>query len=138
MIICALLAYALAFISGVLTSVPAAIDVERFADSWFTQTGFPLLTVTETVSEVPSGGLIIRQDRFLETGLADGDANVLWHVPVVLWHVPPGGATYTTTKILLTERETVVPCDLHFPYKLNFGNHGFCEYTELGRATCRC
>ena len=105
----------------------ADIDVERFADSWFTQTGFPLLTVTETVSEVPSGGLRIRQDRFLETGLAEGDANVLWQVPVVLWHVPPGGATYTTTKILLTERETVVPCDLHFPYKSNFGNHGFCE-----------
>ncbi|KAL1703175.1 peptidase family M1-domain-containing protein [Schizophyllum commune] len=106
------------------------------AGNWFTQTGFPLLTVTETVSEVPSGGLRIRQDRLLETGLAEGDANVLWHVPVVLWHVPPGGATYTTTKILLTERETVVPCDLHFPYKLNFGNHGFYRVLYSG-ATSR-
>ncbi|KAL1750199.1 peptidase family M1-domain-containing protein, partial [Schizophyllum commune] len=113
------------------TALGEAGDHRRrpIADSSFTQTGFPLLTVTETVSEVPSGGLRTSQDRYLETGLADGDANVLWHVP-------PGGATYTTTKILLTERETIVPCDLHFPHKLNYGKHGFYRVLYSG-ATSR-
>ncbi|KAL1742933.1 hypothetical protein HDZ31DRAFT_83777 [Schizophyllum fasciatum] len=105
------------------------------ADGWFTQTGFPLLTVTETVSEVPSGGLKIRQDRILETGLAESEANALWQVPLVLWHVPPGGATYTVSKIILKERETVIPCDLHFPYKLNYGNHGFYRVLYTGAAS---
>ncbi|TRM63475.1 peptidase family M1-domain-containing protein [Schizophyllum amplum] len=113
-------------------SEASGLDVEGFADPWFTQIGFPLLTV----SELP-GGLLVRQDRLLDTGIAQKDDNTLWQVPLIMWHVTPGGSTYSVKKILLKDRETVIPCDLHFPYKLNYGNHGFYRVLYTGSATRR-
>ncbi|KAK1231989.1 Aminopeptidase 2 mitochondrial [Marasmius sp. AFHP31] len=96
--------------------------------NWVTKTGFPLLTVTET-----DGGIKVRQDRLLETGLAeDKDNETIWNIPLAILSVQEDGSTSIDRSLVLEEREKTYPLDTSRPYKLNAGTSGVYRvlYTE--------
>ncbi|KAL0066491.1 Aminopeptidase 2 mitochondrial [Marasmius tenuissimus] len=100
-------------------------DIERLMDNWVTKTGFPLLTVTET-----DGGVKVRQDRLLETGLAVGkDNETIWNVPLAILSVQEDGSTSIDKSLVLDEREKAYPLDTSRPYKLNAGTSGIASFT---------
>jgi aminopeptidase 2 len=107
------------------------------------QIGFPVLTVNETTD-----GLNIRQDRFLETGLAEPrDNETIWCVsfsasfplnthisrrtlPLRLLTVGHDGKPSIDSSLVLRQREMSLPLDMSKPFKLNAGATGFCEFLE--------
>ena len=105
--------------------------------------GYPVITVTEV-----EGGIRLRQDRFLDSGVASPQDNeTIWCVLVYRYpHCPcsPDGSTPRTIPlniltvsddgtavvnkdILLDEREKFIPLDTSKTFKLNADTTGFCE-----------
>lgn len=118
-------------------------DVINFMDNWvkkvrltpetygrlvdlpltYLQIGFPVVTVTET-----SGGIKVRQDRFLETGLAEGkDNETIWNIPLSILTFDASGKTIIDKTAVLDSRESTFALDTSKPYKLNAGTNGVCE-----------
>ncbi|KXN82505.1 Aminopeptidase 1 [Leucoagaricus sp. SymC.cos] len=92
----------------------------RFMDSWIKKIGFPVLSVTESPE-----GIIVRQDRFLETGKGRGaDNETIWHVPLRILTVNSDGKAITDNEALLTERQQFFKLDTSKPYKSNAGTTG--------------
>ncbi|KAI0779918.1 peptidase family M1-domain-containing protein [Fomes fomentarius] len=97
------------------------LDIAKMMDSWITQMGYPVVTVTEK-----EGGIHVRQDRFLETGPPDEKENqTIWVVPLSLLTVSEDGKSVVDKDILLDGREKFIPLDTSRPYKLNAGTTGF-------------
>ncbi|PFH47257.1 hypothetical protein AMATHDRAFT_198286 [Amanita thiersii Skay4041] len=96
------------------------LNIVYLMENWISKTGFPVLTVTETTD-----GIHIRQDRFLETGCAEGEDNVtLWNVPLGILTVDEGGKSLIDQSQTLTSRETTIPLDTSKPFKLNANTTG--------------
>ncbi|KAL0581102.1 Aminopeptidase 2 mitochondrial [Marasmius crinis-equi] len=103
-------------------------DIPRLMEHWITKTGFPLLTVTET-----DQGIKVRQDRLLETGIAeDQDNGTIWNVPLSILSVQADGTTSIDRTLVLDEREKIYPLNTSRPFKLNAGTNGVYRvlYTE--------
>lgn len=102
--------------------------------------GFPIVRVTEV-----EGGILVRQDRFIETGPADPkDNETIWRVkplsvdgepssPPVLRSIPlsllttdTDGRAVVDHSILLDERERLIPLDTSKLFKLNAGTVSVC------------
>ena len=106
--------------------------------------GFPVLTVTESPN-----GISIRQDRFLESGVAaDKDNETIWWptfnevsgllytnyvtyrtVPLFLLSVGEDGKARVDKSAILTEREKSIAIDTSKPFKLNADTNGVCKCT---------
>lgn len=57
-------------------SAATGVDIAEFMDSWISEVGYPVLTVTEDATVIH-----VRQDRFLETGPADPkDNETIWYI----------------------------------------------------------
>lgn len=57
-------------------STATRLDITQLMENWITRIGFPVVTVTENAT-----GITVRQDRFLETGLADAkDNETIWFI----------------------------------------------------------
>lgn len=99
-----------------------------------------MITVTET-----SGGIHVRQDRFLNNGTADADENeTLWfgifastrekifilfrNVPLGILTVDEDGQVNIDKTAFLEEREKNLAIDASKNFKLNAGTVGFCEF----------
>lgn len=99
-----------------------------------------------------SGGITVRQDRFLETGKPEPSENeTIWYTydivlllhlkadaPVILRHVPlflttvdSSGATVMDTSKLLKEREGRFELDLSKPFLIKGGSRGVCTFDCL-------
>ncbi|KAF8910576.1 leucyl aminopeptidase [Gymnopilus junonius] len=80
----------------------------RTHDLWegISEMGFPVITVTE---EADRKGIVVRQDRFLETGPAE--------LRIMRRSVVDNGA-------ILQERDNFFPLDTSKPFKLNSGTNG--------------
>ncbi|KIL68636.1 hypothetical protein M378DRAFT_71638 [Amanita muscaria Koide BX008] len=101
-------------------SVATGLDIVNLMENWISKIGFPVLTVTEN-----SNGLCIRQDRFLETGLAEGSDNeVIWNVPLGLLTIDDKGGVKTDKNVVLKDRTMSIPLDTGKPFKLNAGTNG--------------
>ncbi|EEB88327.1 hypothetical protein MPER_13892, partial [Moniliophthora perniciosa FA553] len=86
--------------------------------------GFPVLSVTETES-----GIKVRQDRFLETGVAEEkDNQTIWNVPLSILTVDANGKAVVDNAAVLDAREKTYSLDTSKPFKLNAGTNGVCEY----------
>ncbi|KAJ8489143.1 hypothetical protein ONZ51_g3140 [Trametes cubensis] len=97
------------------------LDIPKMMDNWVKQMGYPVITVTEK-----EGGILVRQDRFLETGPADPkDNETIWTVPLNLLTVDASGKPILNKDILLDEREKFIPLDTSKPFKLNADTTGF-------------
>ncbi|KAJ3908537.1 leucyl aminopeptidase [Lentinula edodes] len=95
-------------------------DIINFMDNWVKKIGFPVVTVTET-----SGGIKVRQDRFLETGLAEGkDNETIWNIPLSILTFDASGKTIIDKTAVLDSRESTFALDTSKPYKLNAGTNG--------------
>ena len=109
------------------------------------QIGFPVLTVTET--EV---GITVRQDRLLETGIAEKkDNETIWYVstmalsqpasyahladmivrnvPLFVLTMGANGVPAVDSSVVLDAREKLYTLDTSGPFKLNAGTSGFCK-----------
>ncbi|CAA7267619.1 unnamed protein product [Cyclocybe aegerita] len=94
-------------------------NITALMENWITKIGFPVLTVTEN-----ERGIVVRQDRFLETGAADPkDNEAVWNVPLSLVTAEDDKAVVDTSAIL-EEREKFIPLDTSKPFKLNGGTTG--------------
>lgn len=81
-----------------------------------------MVTVTET-----SEGIKVRQDRFLETGRAEGKENeTIWNIPLSILTVDANGKTTINESAVLDAREKAFTLDTSKPYKLNAGTNGVC------------
>ncbi|KAG5639615.1 hypothetical protein H0H81_010817 [Sphagnurus paluster] len=95
-------------------------DIVNLMHNWISKIGFPVLTVTETAA-----GIKVRQDRFLETGLAEPkDNETIWNVPLSILSVGKDGNPVLDKAALLTEREQEFELDTSKPFKLNAGTTG--------------
>ncbi|KAF9477194.1 leucyl aminopeptidase [Pholiota conissans] len=95
-------------------SAATGSDIARIMEKWVTRVGYPVLSVTET-----STGIHVRQDRFLETGIAGPEANqTVWNVPLGLLSTTDGLSSIKKT-LILTEREASFEVDTTQPFKLN-------------------
>ena len=57
---------------GIQTST--GLDIPKMMDNWVKDMGYPVITVTEQ-----EGGIVVRQDRFLETGPSAPEHNeTIW------------------------------------------------------------
>ncbi|THV05631.1 hypothetical protein K435DRAFT_849875 [Dendrothele bispora CBS 962.96] len=84
------------------------------------QMGFPVVTVTET-----SNGIKVRQDRFLETGIAQPkDNETLWSIPLSILTVDSNGKPTVDRTAILDTREKEFPLDTSKPFKINAGTNG--------------
>ncbi|KAG7092748.1 hypothetical protein E1B28_009075 [Marasmius oreades] len=104
------------------------LDITTLMDSWITKTGFPVLIVKEV-----EGGIHVRQERLLETGLAeDQDNETIWNVPLSILTVQDDGTPSIDNSLVLDERERIYPLDTSRSYKLNAGTNGVYRvlYTE--------
>lgn len=62
-------------------STATGMDIVQLMENWVTKIGFPVLTVTENAQ-----GITVRQDRFLEMGLADAkDNKTIWFASFAHW-----------------------------------------------------
>ncbi|KAK7054156.1 aminopeptidase [Favolaschia claudopus] len=96
-------------------------DVLTLMKDWICKTGYPVLTVTES-----SGGIIVRQNRFLSSGPAEPkDDEALWTVPLLLLTIDSSGARQLNNTLFLKEREKFIPLDINYPFKLNASSSGF-------------
>ncbi|KAE9406413.1 hypothetical protein BT96DRAFT_963515 [Gymnopus androsaceus JB14] len=95
-------------------------DIIKFMDNWVKKIGFPVVTVTET-----SEGIKVRQDRFLETGLAEGkDNETIWSIPLSILTVDANGKPTVDETAVLDTREKTFAVDTSKPFKLNAGTNG--------------
>ncbi|KAF9265642.1 leucyl aminopeptidase [Marasmius fiardii PR-910] len=95
-------------------------DIVALMDNWITKVGFPVVTVTETDS-----GIKVRQDRFLETGIAEGKNNeTIWNIPLSILSVKADGKASIDNSAVLDAREKSYPLDTSKPFKLNAGTNG--------------
>jgi aminopeptidase 2 len=82
-----------------------------------------------TVTEIPEG-IKVRQDRFLETGLAEGkDNETIWNIPLSILTVDASGKPAVDKAAVLDTREKTFTLDTSKPYKLNAGTNGVCEWS---------
>ncbi|KAI0075828.1 hypothetical protein K474DRAFT_1663834 [Panus rudis PR-1116 ss-1] len=96
------------------------VDVPKVMDAWVKKMGFPVVTVTET-----KDGIHVRQDRFLETGIASPkDNETIWSIPLSIVTVGADGKPVVDHKVLLDTREKDIPLDTSKPFKLNAGTVG--------------
>ncbi|KAF8985615.1 leucyl aminopeptidase [Cyathus striatus] len=96
------------------------VDITKMMDNWISKIGYPVLTVTEN-----NNGIFVRQDRFLEIGLADEkDNQTIWNVPLSILVIDENGKTSIDRTVVLQERENFIPLDTNKPYKLNAGTTG--------------
>jgi puromycin-sensitive aminopeptidase len=96
--------------------------VPELMNGWIFQPGFPL--VTATVS--PSSELTIRQQRFsyLNDEKSSQSHEQRWQIPLQM-RITAGGKT-STSRMLLTEKDTTVPLPNDWEsVLLNEGGHGF-------------
>lgn len=97
------------------------LDIAKMMDSWVKKIGFPVVTVTEV-----EDGILVRQDRFLETGPAEPkDNETIWSIPLTLLTVSDEREPTVNRDIVLDERERKIPVDLTRPFKLNAGTVSF-------------
>ncbi|KAI0637348.1 leucyl aminopeptidase [Trametes polyzona] len=97
------------------------LDIPKMMDNWVKKIGYPVVTVTEK-----DGGILVRQDRFLETGPADPkDNETIWTIPLNLLTVDGEGKPVLNKDILLDDREKFIPLDTSKPFKLNADTTGF-------------
>ncbi|EEB94413.1 hypothetical protein MPER_06776 [Moniliophthora perniciosa FA553] len=96
-------------------------DVLDMMENYITKSGHPVLTVTENMN-----GIRVRQDRFLQTGLAPtgSDNETIWHVPLNIKMVSTGGEMIKD-KVVLREREADFEINTMLPFKLNGSSNGF-------------
>ncbi|KAI0717276.1 peptidase family M1-domain-containing protein [Cerioporus squamosus] len=96
------------------------LDIPKMMDNWVKKMGYPVITVTES-----EGGVHIRQDRFLESGPAGPkDNETLWTVPLNIVICAADGKP-SVNKVLLEEREKLIPLETSKPFKLNADTTGF-------------
>ncbi|KAJ3763765.1 leucyl aminopeptidase [Lentinula raphanica] len=101
-------------------SESTGLDIISFMDNWVKKIGFPVITVTET-----PGGIKVRQDRFLETGLAEGkDNETIWNIPLSILKVDANGKSVVDRTAVLDAREKTFKLDTSKIYKLNAGTNG--------------
>lgn len=111
------------------------------SDFCLVKIGFPILTVTEDKE-----GILVRQDRFLETGPAqEKDNETIWYIliytqevlfvnycqrtiPLAILSVDGNGKTSIDKSAVLDSREKHYPVDASRPFKLNAGTSGVCKY----------
>ncbi|KAI0633685.1 hypothetical protein C8Q77DRAFT_1157857 [Trametes polyzona] len=99
-------------------------------DNWVKKMGYPVVSVVEK-----EGGILVRQDRFLETGPADPkDNEVLWSIPLNLLTISEDGSPDIDSSVLLTERERFIPLDTNRAFKLNAGTTGSRHWIRYERA----
>ncbi|KAL0580690.1 Aminopeptidase 2 mitochondrial [Marasmius crinis-equi] len=93
-------------------------DIVKLMDNWITKAS--LLTVTETKT-----GIKVRQDRFLETGIAEAkDNETIWNVPLSILSVGSDGKPTIDNSAVLEAREKEYSLDTSKPFKLNAGTNG--------------
>ncbi|KAI0253583.1 leucyl aminopeptidase [Lactifluus subvellereus] len=96
------------------------LDILRMMDSWVSEMGFPVLTVTETPT-----GIKVRQDRFLEEGPARPEDNeIIWSVPLGLVTASAPGQALVDNTALLETREAEFNLDTDKPFKINADTNG--------------
>ncbi|ESK92997.1 leucyl aminopeptidase [Moniliophthora roreri MCA 2997] len=101
-------------------SKATGVDIVALMDNWITKIGFPVLSVTETES-----GIKVRQDRFLETGIAEEkDNQTIWNVPLSILTVDATGKGVVNNLAVLDTREETYTLDTSKPFKLNAGTNG--------------
>ncbi|ESK92478.1 leucyl aminopeptidase [Moniliophthora roreri MCA 2997] len=101
-------------------SAATGFDVSEMMENYITKAGYPVLTVTEK-----EGGIHVRQDRFLKTGLATGsDNDTIWHVPLNIRSVGANGDV-SNDKAVLRDREADFIFDTKLPFKLNGSSTGY-------------
>ncbi|KAG0705166.1 hypothetical protein DFH29DRAFT_907854 [Suillus ampliporus] len=94
------------------------IDVPKIMDNWISKIGFPILTVTEN-----ENGIVVRQDRFLESGPAEEkDNETIWTVPLAL--LTASDKVSVDNSVVLDTREKTLAIDTSKPFKLNAGTYG--------------
>ncbi|KLO10866.1 hypothetical protein SCHPADRAFT_906524 [Schizopora paradoxa] len=104
-------------------SKAAKRDVTSMMSTWVSKMGFPVITVKETPNSI-----IVRQDRFLETGRPEEkDNQTIWEVPLNIMHVDASGKRVVDRSTVLRERETVIPLDTSKPFKLNTDTTAVCR-----------
>ncbi|KAJ6558177.1 peptidase family M1-domain-containing protein [Mycena capillaripes] len=96
-------------------------DISHLMETWITKIGFPLITVTESASEIH-----VRQDRFLDSGAPEARENeTLWSIPLRLLSVTEDGQVQVDKTTVLEEREKTFVIDTSKSFKLNAGSIGF-------------
>ncbi|KAK2460553.1 hypothetical protein APHAL10511_007023 [Amanita phalloides] len=96
------------------------LDIPSFMENWISKIGLPVVTVTENPN-----GIHLRQDRFLETGLAVGkDNDTIWNIPLGLLTMDGNGNATIDKAIVLRNREMTIPLDASRSFKLNAGTMG--------------
>ncbi|KZT03397.1 uncharacterized protein LAESUDRAFT_761974 [Laetiporus sulphureus 93-53] len=108
-------------------SEATGLDIPKVMDDWIKTKGFPVLTVKEIV-----GGILVRQDRFLETGPAEHQENgTIWHftrtVPLSILTVSEEREVKVDKAAILDEREKMIALDVTRTFKLNAGTVSFCR-----------
>ncbi|KAF9533367.1 hypothetical protein CPB83DRAFT_845145 [Crepidotus variabilis] len=102
---------------GISTS--SGRNITDLIENWVTKVGFPVLSVTEG-----DNGIFVRQDRFLETGIArEKDNETIWNVPLGIVAEKDGERSVDCSS-LLSERVVHVKLDTSKPFKLNAGTSG--------------
>ncbi|KZS95403.1 hypothetical protein SISNIDRAFT_438916 [Sistotremastrum niveocremeum HHB9708] len=95
--------------------------IQDIMDNWIRKTGYPMITVSES-----SGGIHVRQDRFLLHGAADeADNETIWQIPLSITASGDDQASAVHRDFLMIDREIFIELDVEKPYKLNGGNTGF-------------
>ncbi|KAJ6558345.1 hypothetical protein B0H19DRAFT_1292397 [Mycena capillaripes] len=118
-------------------STATSEDITRLMSNWIVKTGFPLITVTETLS-----GIHVRQDRFLNSG-PDANDETIWcvisvpagskygtyisirNVPLAILTVDKDGKAHIDKSAILEEKETTFAIDVTKNFKLNAETTGF-------------
>ncbi|KAF5367551.1 hypothetical protein D9758_003664 [Tetrapyrgos nigripes] len=101
-------------------STATGLDIPKLMNNWINKMGFPVVTVTETAT-----GIKVRQDRFLETGLAEAkDNETLWSIPLNILTLDANGKPTVDRTALLEKREQEFPLDTSKPFKVNAGTNG--------------
>ncbi|OJT12746.1 Aminopeptidase 1 [Trametes pubescens] len=96
-------------------------DIPTLMDNWVKEMGYPVVSVAER-----EDGILVRQDRFLETRPAEHkDNQTIWTIPLNLLTVAADGSHSIRSDLVLSEREMVIQLDLRQPFKLNAGTTGF-------------
>ncbi|KAJ7242385.1 leucyl aminopeptidase [Mycena haematopus] len=102
-------------------STSSGEDIARLMNNWITKIGFPLITVSET-----SGGIHVRQDRYLDNGTPSMDENqTIWNVPLAILTVDEKGQVHIDKTAILEDREKAFVVNTNRTFKLNAGANGF-------------
>jgi len=96
------------------------LDIPGVMDNWIYKIGYPVITVKEDEK-----GIVVRQDRFLETGdVKESENTTIWRVPLFLKSVDKSGNPTLDRGRLLEEREAKIELDTKQPYLVNGGYRG--------------